>query len=178
MKKMIFLMMVLLLLFIVGCDDAPSGGNNNKCDDKCSTEGVNSCSDDKLMLCAKDKDGCFVLTEVKICANGCKDNVCVEDNKECNPVCEEWQTCSDDSKCKLTNGRCVENSDCSDEKICDDTHKCVEKAVEKKKTKIIIGAGGKSKSASFKLKLNVGKVKSMKEMNSAGYKMKVGAKVE
>lgn len=128
MKKIIILMIFSLLIFAVGCDDAPRGGNNNECNNKCSTEGVNSCSDSKLMICAKDADGCLVLTEVEVCANGCKNNTCI------NKIIE-------------------------------------------KKTKIVVGAGGKAKSASFKLKLNVGKLKSVKEMKSASYKMKVGNSV-
>jgi len=175
MKKMIFLMIFLTLLF-VGCDNSSTSGDNN-CENKCSTEGVNSCSDSKLMVCAKDKDGCLVLIEVKVCANGCENNACIEDNNDCEPECKEWQTCSDEDKCELTTGRCIENSDCTDEKICDDNHRCVEKVVENKKTSIAIGAGGKTKSANFKLKLNVGKVKSMKEIKSSGYKMKVGNSV-
>ena len=170
MKKILFLIIILLAF---SCSNNPSSGEH-KCDNKCDTVGVNQCSDDTLMVCQKDKDGCLVLTEVKKCQNACKDNACIEQNNECNPTCKDWELCDDNLVCKLKEDKCNTKDDCSDNKVCDENHSCVENQTVKKSTKIVMGAGGKSKSASFKLKLNVGKIKSIKKLKSASYKMKVG----
>ncbi len=57
------------------------------------------------------------------------------DNEEktttkCDPACDEWKTCNVD-KCELTEGRCIENSDCKDSEkpTCDENHKCIKDEV-------------------------------------------------
>ena len=164
------LLSLVIILFIFGCEGS-SSSINDSCDNKCETVGVNQCSDTTLMICKKDDKGCFVLEEVKNCENGCENNTCIE-NTNCDPNCNDWETCNN-TVCELTTGKCNESSDCLDDKICDN-HECVIKQIEKKKTKITLGAGTTTKSASFKMKVNVGKVKSIKKLNSASYKMKIG----
>ena len=57
---------------------------------------------------------------------------------------------------------------------CEDDTSSKKEESSKRKTKITLGAGTTTKSASFKMKVNIGKVKSIKKLNSASYKMKVG----
>jgi len=70
-------------------------------------------------------------------------------NNNCNPKCEERQVC--------------------------DNNECIDFKIRSKKTKITVGAGNKVSSENFKLKLNVGKIKSIKEVKSSSYKIKLGA---
>jgi hypothetical protein len=218
MKRFFLVLTVFLAFLITGCDDNPTDGD--KCENACTTAGVNECSDDKVMVCQQDEDGCLVLTEVETCENGCEGGACisvecdpaceewqtcnngvcetgenrcadnndctagkvcdenhncVDESVECDPACEEWQTCNN-TVCETSEGRCNDNNDCEDGKVCDETHNCVVEEV-KKKTKVVIGAGKKVSSSSFKMRLNVGKVTSTKDVKSENYKMKVGTSV-
>ena len=56
---------------------------------------------------------------------------------------------------------------------CEENTTDSDKKVKPKKTEITIGAGGTTKSANFKMKVSVGKLKSTKELSSTNYKMKV-----
>ena len=153
---------------------------------------------------------------LKECENSCENNQCIE-NETCNPACKDWEVC-EGTICKLQFGKCNTEVDCSDSKICDDTHTCVDKSndcnpackgwenciegscslqegrcnidtdckdnqkcennscidkIIKKKTKISLGANQKMNSSNFKLKLNLGKMKTSKDMKSTDYKLKL-----
>ena len=120
-------MLLLLVIFTISaCEDSSTANTNKDCNNQCAELNVNSCNDSKLMTCKKDNDGCFILTEVKICKDGCDENKCINSNNR------------------------------------------------SKKTKITIGTAKKIDSANFKLKLNLGKVTSTKDLKSSNYKVKVG----
>jgi len=168
--KSFFLILILSLLF-VACEDSVSGTDD--CKNECDKVNVNECNDKSLMVCEKDSKGCFVLKEVEVCKNSCENNACTQDTN-CSPLCKEWETCSD-AVCDLSENRCNLDTDCINGKVCDVAHNCVEKTVDKtKKTKFLIGTGKNINSSSFKMKLNVGKVNSIKKAESANFKMKIG----
>ncbi len=51
---------------------------------------------------------------------------CIEDDKCLNVSCDDWKSCnSDNGLCELNSNRCDSLSDCSDNKICDSNHNCI-----------------------------------------------------
>jgi len=47
--------------------------------------------------------------------------------KECNPVCNEWETCSFEGNCIINTGKCNSDSDCLNDFKCNlDNHECFE----------------------------------------------------
>ena len=120
----IFLLTLTLFIFACGNEsDTPT----DKCDNKCTELGIKECNDTKLMICEKDTDGCFVLTETEVCGNTCENGKCIEDINKCEPSCSDWEECVD-SGCKLIIGRCLETTDCNDENlICNSENNCISK---------------------------------------------------
>ncbi len=55
-----------------------------------------------------------------------------EDVKTCEEGCDTWQSCNEDSGlCEALDGKCDNNSDCTDELVCNsETHLCEKEALE------------------------------------------------
>ncbi len=65
----------------------------------------------------------FVLTAFVSCSEGKSDSPV---NKCASVDCEEWQTCnSENGMCETTSGRCATNDDCYNNKICNESHYCI-----------------------------------------------------
>lgn len=168
--KSLFILLLFSIL-TVACSDN-TGTGNEKCDNKCSVENEKTCADNSVMLCKKDENGCFVLEKLEDCTTTCESGACKTEDNTCDPTCEDWQVCSN-KNCETKAGKCADNNDCASSKVCVN-HDCKDEATKKVKKKIVVGAGSKSSSASFKLKLNVGKITTIKKSKSANFKLKVG----
>ena len=174
MKFIVFL--AFLFLFTVSCNDNPSNNNNNNgnentCQNECANENEKICKDNALMVCKK-QDGCLKLIKLENCTGICQNGECKEEDKNCDPICKEWQVCNN-SVCELKAGKCETNSDCSDNQECI-SHTCIDKNNKTVKKKIVVGSGGKVKSDNYKLKLNVGKVSTTSTVKSNNFKIKLG----
>ncbi len=135
----------LIFLFLILFIVSCDNTSTSNCKDKCSAVGKFSCDGKNLQVCKKLKNGCLDLEIVKECENSCENNQCIE-NETCNPACKDNQKCENNS--------------------------CIDK-ITKKKTKISLGANQKMNSSNFKLKLNLGKMKTSKDMKSTDYKLKL-----
>jgi hypothetical protein len=159
-------------MFFIACTDNPST-IDNKCDNKCNIENEKSCSNNASMICKKDENGCLFLEKVEDCLNTCELGICKNEETNCIPACEDWQTCNN-TVCETSIGKCVSSNDCTDDKICSN-HECIENNVEVKKvTKITMGSGNNISSSNLKLKLNVGKISTTKETKSSNFKLNLG----
>ena len=117
-----YLILSLLSLFLVISCDNPS--TTNDCKDKCSVDGDLSCNAKTLQVCKKLDNGCLALETVKECANSCENKACVGE-ESCDPICKDWESC-EGTTCKLQADKCNTKTDCTDNKVCDTTHNCVE----------------------------------------------------
>ena len=166
--------LLLFSIFTIACSDNLGTGNEN-CNDKCSVENEKTCTENSVMLCRKDEKGCFILEKLEDCSGTCENGSCKPKDKTCNPSCENWQTCNNQS-CETKIGKCANSNDCTDNKICVN-HECTEQTVKTIKKHVVVGAGSKSSSASFKLKLNVGKTTTIKKLKSTNFKLGIGTSI-
>ena len=167
------LILLLFSIFTIACDDNPSGGKDETCKNKCNVENEKTCTDNSVMICKKDENGCLILEKVEDCPDICESGICKENNNTCDPACEDWQTCDENQTCKTREGKCADNNECTDNKVCVN-HECTEQTTKTVTKKVVIGAGNKSASAGFKLKLNVGKITTIKKARSSNFNLKLG----
>jgi hypothetical protein len=76
------------------------------------------CSKLKEGFCLDENDCNTELNE--ICDN---EHKCNTPTSNCDPSCEDWQTCKD-NKCETNTGKCANNNDCVNQ-ICNSSHECV-----------------------------------------------------
>ncbi len=69
----------------------------------------------------------FMFLIMTVIGLGCSDDATGGTNKNCNPKCEDWQSCGEDNTCVLKADHCEKNEDCKDasKSVCNDKHECV-----------------------------------------------------
>ena len=152
--------------------ECENGCENNLCvEEKTCNPTCNEWEDCISTTCKLKDNRCNLKSD-------CKDNKvcdathsCVEASNDCTPECKEWENCISGT-CSLQAGKCNTKSDCEADQKCE-ANSCID-PVRKRKTKVVVGANKRINSTSFKAKINLGKVRTSKDLKSNSYKIKLG----
>jgi len=125
------------------CSTNDDCDNNKICNEShvCIEEIINLCENiicDEWKTCNPDNGMCETIIGRCSTNDDCAENKICNESHNCieeiinlceNIICDEWKNCnSDNGMCELKEGRCSTNDDCAENKICNESHNCIEEA--------------------------------------------------